>query len=105
MKRLLLLITFILCSASCFSQSIETLKDEILKAEQEIERSKKMLFANKDEQKNGLTQLQLIRSNIKNRKLIVANLDKQVSITKKNISGNNKTIAKLSDELVNLKKD
>lgn len=105
MNRIILLVAFLLCSVSGFSQSIETLKDEILKAEQEIARSKKMLSANQDEQKNGITQLQLIRSNIKNRKLIVANLDKQVSIIKRNISGNNKTISQLSVKLDGLKHD
>lgn len=105
MKGIVLLIALIFCSVYGFSQSIETLKDEILKAEQEIARSKTMLSANKDEQKSGLTQLQLIRSNIKNRKLIVSNLDKQVNIIKRNILGNNKTISQLSVKLGDLKQD
>lgn len=86
-------------------QTVESLEQEIIKAQKEIEKSQKLLALTHDKQKDGITQLQLTQSNISNRKKIISNLDKQLKITTNSISGNNSTIKQLTKELAALKVD
>ncbi|MFI3321234.1 MAG: peptidoglycan DD-metalloendopeptidase family protein [Rikenellaceae bacterium] len=91
--------------AQTSDQTIEQLQSEIDKAQREIQLSQQLLSANKNQQKSSLTSLQLVQSNIRNRKKIVSNLDNQLRLINNDIKGNNSRISQLSSNLKTLKKD
>lgn len=86
-------------------QDIDSLKEEIRVAEETIRKNNLLLESNKGRQQNSATQLSLTRSTIQNRKSIIANLDKQISIIKRNISSNNSSVKKLNSSVVEARKD
>lgn len=91
----------------CFvamGQTIEQLTKQIKDAEKAIARSNEELSSNKGMQKESLTNLSLIESNISNRKAIVAALDKQNSLIKASIKSNNSNVIDLQTTLKKLKK-
>ncbi len=90
---------------NCYSQTIESLQSEISKAELELVRSKKLLAANKNNQKQGVTELKLVQSNISNRRLIIVKLDKQLKIIKNSIYINTMKKRGLNTDLLDLEKD
>lgn len=106
MKRLIYTLSFTFaCSASCYSQTIESLQSEITRAERQLALSNELLQANKSDQKKGVTELKLVQSNVSNRKLIVKNIDKQLKIVKNNIYSNTIKKRGLSKDLNHLKDD
>lgn len=92
-------------SLTSYSQTISELEAEIKRAQLEIERSQEMLSDNKNKQQSSVTELQLVQSNIRNRRKIISSLDKQASILSSNIKENNNTINHLSSSLEAMKDD
>ncbi len=104
-RLLVISVLLLICSAPAHSQTIESLKDEISKAEQEIARAEGLLRSNKNKQSSNLNDLMLIRSNIANRRKIITSLDKKAAIVKSNISKSSREVQSLSKELITLKDD
>ena len=104
--RFFLLITlFMFAGHPMWGQTIDELQKEIQEAENAIKRSNELLEENKSQQKSGLAQLSLVKSNIENRKTIISNLDKQIKITQNGISSNNTEISSLNKDLKRMKEE
>ena len=92
-------------SQPMWGQTIDELQKEIHEAENAIKRSNELLEENKSQQKSGLAQLSLVKSNIENRKTIISNLDKQIKLTQNGISSNNTEISSLNKDLKRMKEE
>ena len=88
-----------------WGHTIDELQKEIQEAENAIKRSNELLEENKSQQKSGLAQLSLVKSNIENRKTIISNLDKQIKVTQNGISSNNTEISSLNKDLKRMKEE
>ena len=86
-------------ASSVSGQDIDELKEEIRQAEASIRRNEELLAGNKNRQKDRVGELTLVRSNIQNRKIIIATLDKKILLIKRNIANNNANIGKLDESL------
>lgn len=104
MKRFVLIIILLLSTSYfAFSQSIEELRSQIQKAEEEIRITNELLGKTQKDQKNNRNQLRLVQNNINNRKKIISNLDQQISIINQDVNSKNKTVSVLQEELDKLK--
>lgn len=102
---LLIAILLTLGCGSVTGQTLESLRQEIERAEKEIRATNDLLSKTKTDQKATQSQLNLVRSRIKNRKSIVNNLERQTTLLGKQIGEKNGTIQTLSSEVELLRKE
>ena len=75
--RLLLTLLFALATLSVPAQQLESLREEIRQAEEEIKMTNQLLSKTQKNQQTTDRQLNLIRNKIRNRKNIISNLEKR----------------------------
>lgn len=101
-----LFVLLLLCFASqAGAQTLESLRNEIQKAEEEIRKTNNLLFKTRSDKTVNQNQLKLIQNRIRNRKQIVGNLAQQADIINKNISTKNDTVAVLQQDIQQLRKE
>ena len=103
--RLLLTLLFALATLSVPAQQLESLREEIRQAEEEIKMTNQLLSKTQKNQQTTDRQLNLIRNKIRNRKNIISNLEKQSGLIENNIGAKNSTIRSLEQELNRLRQE
>ena len=103
--RLLLTLLFALATLSVPAQQLESLREEIRQAEEEIKMTNQLLSKTQKNQQTTDRQLNLIRNKIRNRKNIISNLEKQSGLIKNNIGAKNTTIRSLEQDLNRLRQE
>ena len=96
--RLLLTLLFALATLSVPAQQLESLREEIRQAEEEIKMTNQLLSKTQKNQQTTDRQLNLIRNKIRNRKNIISNLEKQSGLIENNIGAKNTTIRSLEQD-------
>ena len=91
--------------ASVQQPTIESLNEEIAKAEAEIKRNEQLLGKIKKDQTTTQSELKLVRSRIANRQNIVTSLQQQLSILERQIRSKSSSIAGMEKEIDGLKKE
>ena len=105
-RKSIILITLLLtCSLATNAQTIESLNEEIAKAEQEIALNEKLLNQIKADQTGNEKQLKLIRSRISSRQKIVRSLNSQINMLDKGIKNKEQNIVELNKRLAMLKNE
>lgn len=103
--KIVLIVALILAgSSTVFAQSINALKAEIKRAEEEIRVNTALLDKTRKDAKVNQSQLKLIQSRITSRKNIISSLEKQISIINRDINSKSKQVGGLEKELTELKK-
>ena len=111
--RLLLILAALFCALNLAAQnqSLDALRDEIRRAEEEIRamvdiggESGAIAKTKKDKQVTQ-NQLKLIQNRIRNRKQIIANLEKQTQVINGDIGTKNDTVHAMQNELTQLRKE
>lgn len=87
------------------AQSIESLQEQIRRAEEEIKANTVLLEKNRKDQKLSQTQLKLIQSRINSRKKIVNSLESQIVLINRDINSKSSTVTSLGSQLKKLKAD
>ena len=103
--RLLLTLLFALATLSVPAQQLESLREEIRPAEEEIKMTNQLLSKTQKNQQTTDRQLNLIRNKIRNRKNIISNLEKQSGLIENNIGAKNTTIRSLEQDLNRLRQE
>ena len=103
--RLLLTLLFALATLSVPAQQLESLREEIRQAEEEIKMTNQLLTKTQKNQQTTDRQLNLIRNKIRNRKNIISNLEKQSGLIENNIGAKNTTIRSLEQDLNRLRQE
>ena len=103
MKKLLFIIFCLLMTPSLYSQTIESLNEEIRRAEEEIEATNRLLKSTTSKTASSEKQLKLVRNNISQRKSIINNLNRQSTKINKNVKNKSQSITSLEKELSGLK--
>ena len=103
--RLLLTLWFALATLSVPAQQLESLREEIRQAEEEIKMTNQLLSKTQKNQQTTDRQLNLIRNKIRNRKNIISNLEKQSGLIENNIGAKNTTIRSLEQDLNRLRQE
>ena len=103
--RLLLTLLFALATLSVPAQQLESLREEIRQAEEEIKMTNQLLSKTQKNQQTTDRQLNLIRNKIRNRKNIITNLEKQSGLIENNIGAKNTTIRSLEQDLNRLRQE
>ena len=103
--RLLLTLLFALATLSVPAQQLESLREEIRQAEEEIKMTNQLLSKTQKKQQTTDRQLNLIRNKIRNRKNIISNLEKQSGLIENNIGAKNTTIRSLEQDLNRLRQE
>lgn len=105
-KKVLLLFVLGMCwNASLFAQSSAELKRQQNAIQDEINQLKKMVSEAQKNTKAGLTQLNLIKKQIRLREQAIRNISSQIDQIQRDISNSNKEIADLEKEVGVLKED
>ena len=102
---LLLTLLFALATLSVTAQHLESLREEIRQAEEEIKMTNQLLSKTQKNQQTTDRQLNLIRNKIRNRKNIISNLEKQSGLIENNIGAKNTTIRSLEQDLNRLRQE
>ena len=107
MRRLLYIagIALLLCGVRAEAQSVNELKKQIERYNQEIRISTELLEKTKKDQKASQSQLSLIQSRIRSRKNVLASLEKQVGLINNDITSANRRITSLGEDAAKLKKE
>ncbi|MFI3266392.1 MAG: peptidoglycan DD-metalloendopeptidase family protein [Rikenellaceae bacterium] len=105
MKKIITLILTLFCVVGASSQTIESLQEDIRRAEAEIAQTNELLDKTRADQQVNQREIQLIKSRIDNRKKVIASLTSQMALINKKIKGNNTNIDKMGGELKDLKAD
>ena len=105
--RLLLIFGMLFCAlhVTTQNQSLYALREEIRKAEAEIKATNALLTKTNKDKKLTQNQLKLIQNRIRNRKQIIANLEKQTEVINGDISTKNDTVTMMQERLALLKKE
>ena len=103
--RLLLTLLFALATLSVPAQQLESLREKIRQAEEEIKMTNQLLSKTQKNQQTTDRQLNLIRNKIRNRKNIISNLEKQSGLIENNIGAKNTTIRSLEQDLNRLRQE
>lgn len=103
--RLLLTLLFALATLSVPAQQLESLREEIRQAEEEIKMTNQLLSKTQKNQQTTDRQLNLIRNKIRNRKNIISNLEKQSGLIENNIGAKSTTIRSLEQDLNRLRQE
>ena len=104
-RRLWIYVCAILFTLTADAQQLESLREEIRQAEEDIRITDQLLSKTQKSQKNADQQLKLIQNKIRNRKNIISNLDKQSNLIGNDIGTKNTTIRSLEGDLNQLKKE
>ncbi|MCD7963968.1 MAG: peptidoglycan DD-metalloendopeptidase family protein [Rikenellaceae bacterium] len=105
MRKTILLFVCLIGFFTASAQTIEQLKQQISRAEQEIRLTNDILSKTQKEQSVNSSQLLLVRNNITNRRNIISNLDKQISLINSDIRSKNNNVSALEKELSELKEE
>ena len=105
--RLLLILAALFCALNLAAQnqSLDALRDEIRRAEEEIRATNELLAKTKKDKQVTQNQLNLIQNRIRNRKQIIANLEKQTQVINGDIGTKNDTVHAMQNELTQLRKE
>ena len=105
--RLLLILAALFCALNLAAQnqSLDALRDEIHRAEEEIRATNELLAKTKKDKQVTQNQLKLIQNRIRNRKQIIANLEKQTQVINGDIGTKNDTVHAMQNELTQLRKE
>ena len=105
--RLLLSLAALFCALNLAAQnqSLDALRDEIRRAEEEIRATNELLAKTKKDKQVTQNQLKLIQNRIRNRKQIIANLEKQTQVINGDIGTKNDTVHAMQNELTQLRKE
>ena len=105
--RLLLILAALFCALNLAAQnqSLDALRDEIRRAEEEICATNELLAKTKKDKQVTQNQLKLIQNRIRNRKQIIANLEKQTQVINGDIGTKNDTVHAMQNELTQLRKE
>ena len=105
--RLLLILAALFCALNLAAQnqSLDALRDEIRRAEEEIRATNELLAKSKKDKQVTQNQLKLIQNRIRNRKQIIANLEKQTQVINGDIGTKNDTVHAMQNELTQLRKE
>ena len=105
--RLLLILAALFCALNLAAQnqSLDALRDEIRRAEEEIRATNELLAITKKHKQVTQNQLKLIQNRIRNRKQIIANLEKQTQVINSDIGTKNDTVHAMQNELTQLRKE
>ena len=105
--RLLLILAALFCALNLAAQnqSLDALRDEIRRAEEEIRATNELLAKTKKDKQVPQNQLKLIQNRIRNRKQIIANLEKQTQVINGDIGTKNDTVHAMQNELTQLRKE
>lgn len=105
--RLLLILAALFCALNLAAQnqSLDALRDEIRRAEEEIRATNELLSKTKKDKQVTQSQLKLIQNRIRNRKQIIANLEKQTQVINGDIGTKNDTVHAMQNELSQLRKE
>lgn len=105
--RLLLILAALFCALNLAAQnqSLDALRDEIRRAEEEIRATNELLAKTKKDKQITQNQLKLIQNRIRNRKQIIANLEKQTQVINGDIGTKNDTVHAMQNELTQLRKE
>ena len=105
--RLLLILAALFCALNLAAQnqSLDALRDEIRRAEEEIRATNELLAKTKKDKQVTQNQLKLIQNRIRNRKQIIANLEKQTQVNNGDIGTKNDTVHAMQNELTQLRKE
>ncbi len=95
----------VLGAGNVAAQNIESLREQIRRAEEEIRINTQLLNKTRKDQQMTQSQLKLIQSRIRNRKNIISSLEKQIDLINNDISGKNDTVKILTAQLDKLKAD
>ena len=104
-KRLCILLFLVLGAGSVGAQSLESLREQIRRAEEEIRINTELLNKTRKDQRMTQSQLKLIQSRIRNRQNIVRSLEKQIDLINTDINGKSDTVKLLTAQLDALKED
>ncbi|MBE5034467.1 murein hydrolase activator EnvC family protein [Gallalistipes aquisgranensis] len=104
-KRLCILLFLVLGAGSVGAQSLESLREQIRRAEEEIRINTELLNKTRKDQRMTQSQLKLIQSRIRNRQNIVRSLEKQIDLINTDINGKSDTVKLLTARLDALKED
>ena len=105
--RLLFILAALFCALNLAAQnqSLDALRDEIRRAEEEIRATNELLAKTKKDKQVTQNQLKLIQNRIRNRKQIIANLEKQTQVINGDIGTKNDTVHAMQNELTQLRKE
>ena len=105
--RLLLILAALFCALNLAAQnqSLDALRDEIRRAEEEIRATNELLAKTKKDKQVTQNQLKLIQNRIRNRKQIITNLEKQTQVINGDIGTKNDTVHAMQNELTQLRKE
>ena len=105
--RLLLILAALFCALNLAAQnqSLDALRDEIRRAEEEIRATNELLAKTKKDKQVTQNQLKLIQNRIRNRKQIIANLEKQTQVINGDIGTKNDTVHAMQNELTQVRKE
>ena len=105
--RLLLILAALFCALNLAAQnqSLDALRDEIRRAKEEIRATNELLAKTKKDKQVTQNQLKLIQNRIRNRKQIIANLEKQTQVINGDIGTKNDTVHAMQNELTQLRKE
>ena len=105
--RLLLILAALFCALNLAAQnqSLDALRDEIRRAEEEIRATNELLAKTKKDKQVTQNQLKLIQNRIRNRKQIIANLEKQTQVINGDVGTKNDTVHAMQNELTQLRKE
>lgn len=103
--RYLLVALFMAAAATAAAQqpTVESLQEQIRRAEEEIRINTQLLEKNKKDQQVSQSQLKMIQERIRSRRKIVSSLEQQIGLLNKDISSKNKTVTSLQKQLDQLR--
>ena len=110
MKRFAIIFLLTLCCVAFAPKAmgqvtIKSLNEQIARAEAEIKRNEALLNKIKGEKAVTLNELKLVASRISNRMSIVASLNEQIEICRRNIAAKEEEIAVLEERIATLKQE
>lgn len=103
--KIILTLVFLCLSAALAAQTLESLRAEVARAEEEIRKTNNLLSKTRSDKTVSQNQLKLIQNRIRNRRQIVDNLAKQASLINRSISSKNDTVLLLEKRIGTLRKE
>ncbi len=106
--RLRAIILTLLCSLAgvfALAQSIDKLRDDIRRAEEEIRIANSLLKQTQKDKSASQNELKLIQARIRSRKNIISSLSQQMVMIGRDMDSKSKTVSQLEAELKTLKKE
>lgn len=101
--RVFILSILLLPAASTAGQTLETLRLEVQRAEEEIRKTSTLLSKTRSDKTVSQNQLKLIQNRIRNRRQIVDNLSQQAALVRANIDSKSDTVKQFEHKLAQLR--